>query len=117
MDGSLPGSSIHGILQARILDWVAFPPPGDLPNSGIKPTPLTSPALASGFLTTRDTWEVQGTSWKMLNVSVAWTLEAAGNDMDQTVHLSKLYRAVTLRVKLGKGKERKSSDRESQSAH
>ena len=25
MDHSLPGSSIHGILQARILDWVAVP--------------------------------------------------------------------------------------------
>ena len=29
--------------------------------------------------------------------------------MDQTVHLSKLYRAVTRRLKLGKGKKRKSS--------
>ena len=36
------GSSVHGILQARILEWVAFPPPGDLPNRGIKPG---SPAL------------------------------------------------------------------------
>ena len=26
-----------GILQARILEWVAFPSPGDLPNLGIKP--------------------------------------------------------------------------------
>ena len=25
MDCSLPGSSIHGILQARILEWVAIP--------------------------------------------------------------------------------------------
>ena len=24
-DCSLPGSSVHGILQARILEWVAFP--------------------------------------------------------------------------------------------
>ena len=28
------------------------PPPGDLPDSGIKPTSLMSPALASGFFTT-----------------------------------------------------------------
>ena len=27
-----------GILQARILEWVACPAPGDLPNPGIKPT-------------------------------------------------------------------------------
>ena len=25
MDCSLPGSSVHGILQARIMEWVAFP--------------------------------------------------------------------------------------------
>ena len=25
MDGRSPGSSVHGILQARILEWVAIP--------------------------------------------------------------------------------------------
>ena len=29
--------AVHGILQARILEWVAFSSPGDLPNPGIKP--------------------------------------------------------------------------------
>ena len=29
MDCSLPSSSVHGISQARILEWVAFPSPGD----------------------------------------------------------------------------------------
>ena len=37
MDSSLPGSSAHGISQARILEWLPFPPPGDLPNPEIKP--------------------------------------------------------------------------------
>ena len=32
MDGSPPGSSVHGISQARILEWVPFPSPGDLPD-------------------------------------------------------------------------------------
>ena len=36
MDHRLPGSLSMGILQTRILEWVA-PPPGDLPNPGIKP--------------------------------------------------------------------------------
>ena len=36
MDCSLPGSSVHGVLQARILERIAFPSPGDLPNPGIK---------------------------------------------------------------------------------
>ena len=34
MDCSLSGSSVHGILQARILDWLPFTPPGDLPDPG-----------------------------------------------------------------------------------
>ena len=33
------------------------PPRGDLPDPGIKPKSLMSPAIADGFLTTRDTWE------------------------------------------------------------
>ena len=37
LDGNPPGSSVHGVLQARILDWVATPSPGDLPDPGIKP--------------------------------------------------------------------------------
>ena len=42
MDCSLPGSSVHGILQARILECAAIPFSRDLPNPGIKPQ---SPAL------------------------------------------------------------------------
>ena len=36
MDCSLLGS-VHGILQARILEWVAIPSPRDLPSPGIEP--------------------------------------------------------------------------------
>ena len=41
MNCSPPGSSIHGIFRARVLEWVA-PSPGDLPHPGIEPK---SPAL------------------------------------------------------------------------
>jgi len=38
MDCSPPGSCVHGILQARISEWVAMPLlQEDLPNSGIEP--------------------------------------------------------------------------------
>ena len=47
MDYSLPGSSMHIILQARILAWVAIPSPRDFPNPGIKPR---SPALHADSL-------------------------------------------------------------------
>ena len=48
---SPPGSSVHGISQARILEQVAFPPPGVLPDPGIKPASLVSPALTGRFFT------------------------------------------------------------------
>ena len=44
-DCSPPGSSLHGISQARILEWLLFPSPGGLPNRRIKPTSLMSPIL------------------------------------------------------------------------
>ena len=37
MDCSLLGFSVHGIFQARILEWLPFPSPGDLPEPEIKP--------------------------------------------------------------------------------
>ena len=46
MDCSLPVSSVHGILQVRILEWVAIPIPGPLPDPRIEPR---SPMLACRF--------------------------------------------------------------------
>ena len=55
-DCSLSDSSIHGIFQARILEWLPFPLPGDLPDPGIEPAatalqavslPYESPAAAA----------------------------------------------------------------------
>ena len=57
-DCSPPGSSVRGILQARILEWVAMPSfrgssrHGDLLDPGIEPMSPETPALASGFFTT-----------------------------------------------------------------
>ena len=55
VDCSLPNSSVPGILQARILEWLPFPSPGDLPYPGIQPESLASPAMAGRFFTTIDT--------------------------------------------------------------
>ena len=49
-DCSPPGSSVHGFLQA--VEWLPCPPPGDLPNPGLKPVSPASPALAGRFFTT-----------------------------------------------------------------
>ena len=47
-----------------------YPPPGDLPNPGIEPGCLTSPALAGGFFTTRATWEALSNGKRRLTVSL-----------------------------------------------
>ena len=48
-DCSPPDSSVRGIFHARILEWIAFPSSGDLPDLGIKPA---SPALQADSLPT-----------------------------------------------------------------
>ena len=53
MDYSPLGSSVHGILQARKLEWVAISLPGDLLDSGI----------AGGLFTIRTTSEATGGMW------------------------------------------------------
>jgi len=40
--------SVHGISQARILEWAVFPSPGNFPYTGIEPA---SPALAGVIFT------------------------------------------------------------------
>ena len=58
MDCSQPGSSVHGILQARILEWVAKPSSGGSSPPRIKPVSLclllwqavSLPLVPPGFL-------------------------------------------------------------------
>ena len=52
MDCKLPGFSVHGIFQARILSGLPFPTAGELPNLGIKIASLACPSLAGRFFTT-----------------------------------------------------------------
>ena len=47
LDCSLSGSSVHGILQGRTLEWFPFPSSEDLPDPGTEP----SSPLAGGFFT------------------------------------------------------------------
>ena len=44
-----------GFSRQEYWSGLPYPPPGDLPDLGIKPTSLMSPALAGGFFTTRAT--------------------------------------------------------------
>ena len=65
MDCSPPGSSVHGIFQARIVEWVAFPSSGDLPDAGINPT---SSELAGRFFTMNH----QGRPYFLVYYTIEW---------------------------------------------
>ena len=52
VDCSLPGSSVHGISQARVLEWVATSSSRDLPHPGIEPTSSVPPTSANRLFTT-----------------------------------------------------------------
>ena len=75
MDCSPPGSSIHGILQARILEWAS----GDLPDPGIEPR---SAALQTDYLPSE---AVEKTSHSVLRASqvalVVKNLPASAGDI------------------------------------
>ena len=58
MDCSPPGSSVHGILQARTLEWVPIPFSGNLSNSGTEPR---SPILQADSLPSKPPGKPMGT--------------------------------------------------------
>ena len=62
VDCSPPVSSVHGILQARILEWVAMLSSRGSFQSRIEPTSLMSSALAVVFLSTSTPWDEKGLS-------------------------------------------------------
>ena len=57
MDCNLPGSSLHGILQAEYWSGLPFPSPGDLPDPGIKPR---SPTFQADALTSEPPLALKG---------------------------------------------------------
>ena len=52
MDCSPPGSSVHAVSQARLLEWVAGSPSRGSPSSGVELVSPACPALAGRFFTT-----------------------------------------------------------------
>ena len=64
MDCSPPGSSVHGIFQARILEWAVISCSRGSSRSVSKPKSLACPALAGGFFTT---WGAQNELYQHIN--------------------------------------------------
>ena len=81
IDYSTPGSSVHGLLQARILEWVACLPPGDLPNPGIKPR---SPSLKADTLPSEPPGKYKNTGVSSLSL-------LQGNFLTQELNCGLLY--------------------------
>ena len=63
MDCSLPGSSVHGVFQARILKWVAI----SYSQPRIKPMSLAFPALEGRFFYHYTSGKRHSFLWKSLN--------------------------------------------------
>ena len=76
LDRSLPGSLSMGLSRQEYCSGLPFPTAGDLPNPGMEPTSLMSPALAGRFFTTSATWEAQA-SCKSIHIHRFWV----GNKM------------------------------------
>ena len=66
VDCSPHTSSLQGIFQARILEWVAISSSRGSPDPGIEPPSLVSPELAGGFFTI----EPSGKPQNLLNVNL-----------------------------------------------
>ena len=56
VDHSPSGSAVHGFSRQEYWSGLPFPPPGDLPDLGIEPKSLMSPALAGRFFTSSATF-------------------------------------------------------------
>ena len=72
-----------GFSKKKYWGGLPFPSPRDRPDSGIEPTSLESPALASGFFTTSATWEawVYSLSWHIKQRSVAFISASPGGSV------------------------------------
>ena len=82
MDCSLPGpSSSWGFSRQVYWSGLPCPPPRDLPDPGIEPASLMSPALVGGFFITSANWEapsvgVFAPKWNGPSVSYLWSFNA-----------------------------------------
>ena len=96
MDCNPPGSSIHEIFQAMYWTALPCPSPWDLPDPGIEPTSLASPALAGKFSTTASPGKPTGQlyfnekNYFRTFLVVQW-LSATAGDMGSTYVLGRFH--------------------------
>ena len=76
MDCSPPSSSVHGILKAKVLEWVAISPPGDLPNSRIEPCASRISCIGGWILHHYTTSKAQPNAEQLISYSLGLLLRA-----------------------------------------
>ena len=70
-----------GFSRQEYLSGLPCPPRGDLPNPGIEPTSLMSPALVSEFFTTSVTWDAQRDNMRLEGHGTTEKIEEDANDL------------------------------------
>ena len=93
---------VHGIFQARILEWVGFPSSGDIPDPGVKPASQVC-CIAGWLLSSeppgkpyngilfshKNEWNLQQHGWTLrLSYWVEWARQRGkdGENMDVNAH-------------------------------
>ena len=92
VDYSSPGSSVLGIAQARIPEWVAISFPRGLPNPEIEPV---APPLTGGFFTTEPPGELCLQVTVIAHTQISWAagighLMQRANSLEKTLMLEKI---------------------------
>ena len=115
MDCSPLGSSLHGIFQARILEWVAISSLGDLPDWGTESMSPAFVALAGGFSTTQlpgkpvytytfmtECWRIDAFElwcWRTL-LRVPWTARRSNQSVLKEIIPEYSLEGIMLKLKL-----------------
>ena len=99
MDHSQLGSSVHWILQAGILEWVAMPSSRGSSAQGSNPS-LMSPALAGGLFTASATWEANTTESKRKKKESSYFLASTGTVRSHWMRASQFHFPLGKRVLL-----------------
>ena len=99
LERSLPGSCVCGILRREYWSGLPCPPPGNLPDLGIEPLSLMSPALAGRLFATSATWGAHASFCSPAHCWVAFhcwkdcslfRLSPAGGNLDSLHYLAVL---------------------------
>ena len=98
MDYSPPGSSVHGILQAKYWSELLYPPLGELPNPGIEPSSLALQADSLRLSLQGSPWHRIGTQQVSVEYNLSncfWLVLWLSHSIDKKLRLMNLLKITT----------------------